>query len=241
MDKDGTPLHITQYEISMENTFMDGNIDTIIEFIKGKFADLINLEHEHIINFKNIAFSKDEITLRILVAREAINGVTIETFSKMSNWSIRSIRQVANALLQVVYYLQNQNIACGNISSSSVYLDDSGEWKVADFYITPFLNYFKRHRTIEYSWPNMKTDLTDIANLIESFGSASSQVISFIYECRKDYQFYDFETLSRLKEHQLLQSMHRSFDDFEVLGCLGKGSFGEVFKVKDSMLIKSMH
>lgn len=39
-------------------------------------------------------------------------------------------------------------------------------------------------------------------------------------------------------EHQLLQTLNRSFDDFTVMKVLGSGGFGEVLKVKDGRVDK---
>lgn len=230
-DENGLALHITQYKIPL-NLAVSVSINKIIENIENEFLRLIELKHDNIINFRNIKISKDSDFLVVLLARDVINGVSIRTFSKMTNWPIRILRQLTEALLEALSYLQRNGISCGNINDSSIYLDNSGMWKLADFSITPYLNHLvKRGKTL-YIRPHPKSDLNEIADLIEALGVTSSQVTDFIDKCRIASNF------SELMEHQLLQTLNRSFDDFTVMKVLGSGGFGEVLKVKDGRVDK---
>lgn len=80
----------------------------------------------------------------------------------MTNWPIRILRQLTEALLEALSYLQRNGISCGNINDSSIYLDNSGMWKLADFSITPYLNELnqlvKSGKTF-YIRPHPKSDL----------------------------------------------------------------------------------
>lgn len=126
-------------------------------------------------------------------------------------------------------FLLNNGLSHGNISDTTVFIDENGTWKVADYTINAYLNHLASYKHAPFDHLTTKTDLFAIAELIESFGVTSFQVNDFINKCKSNQT----ETISELTEHALLQSLNKSFEDFVVLKKLGEGGFGQVLKVKD--------
>lgn len=186
------------------------------------------LEHQNIVNFKSVSCALKKKSLIVHLTRDMINGVPVDVLSNATNWTIRNVRKMCHALVQAMTHLEKKGFPHGNINGRTFFIDNTGVWKMADYFINPFLNYLANGGTM----PNTKLDLITFGNLIDSLGTTSLQVSNFVEKCKSVDNFSD------LLEHPLLQSLHKSFDDFEVLKKLGKGGFGEVFKVKDCRIEK---
>lgn len=212
------------------------HINIIKNEISTEVLKLIKLENENIVGFKGVYFKRGTRNARphiaIYIARDLVDGVSIETFSKVTNWKIKSIKEMINALLQGLLYLQRNDIYHGNINQSSIFLDNNGMWKIADFDIISRLNHLSQfgRELPDQLAPTQKEDFNCIVKLLESFEINSTGMKNFIDACKEG------QSLEDLCEHPFLQSMERTFEDFVVLEILGKGGFAEVFKVMDTKL-----
>lgn len=235
MDDTGIPLHLTRWRIDISSLFPnscsdENKLEQLVQDIKFRVQKLIDLPRkEHLVQFKNVNCSVNEGILTVSVAREAVNGLSVKALSKTTNWNIHRVRQIANALLECLVYLHNNGLTHGNISDTTVFIDENGTWKVADYTINSYLNHLASNKNEPYDQQTTKTDLFAISDLIESFGVSAFQVNDFIQKCKSNLT----ETISELTEHALLQSLHKSFEDFVVLRSLGEGGFGQVLKVRD--------
>lgn len=238
MDDNGIPLHITQWKIDFNELSANGcissmdrsNFKEMVHDIRSRVRKLINLPtKENLVQFKNVHFSKNGSILTVRLAREAVNGISIKALAKTTHWNIQRVRQIANALLECLVNLHKISLTHRNISDTTIFIDENGVWKVADYAINSYLNHLASYNNEPYNHCDTKTDLFAIADLIESFGVSSFQIDDFISKCRSNQT----KTISELTEHALLQSLHKSFEDFVVLKKLGEGGFGQVLKVRD--------
>lgn len=189
---------------------------------------LSKLEHPNIVNPKRVECIMDEKYLTISLTRDMIRGVPIKVISSVANWTICNVRLFCNSMVQVMTFLERLGIVHGNINDSTILVDDTGVWKIADFGVNSIINCVAKGNRR----PNTKMDLLAFAELIESLGKTGLKVSNFVEKCQISDRFSD------LLDHPLLQSIHKSFDDFEIIRKLGEGGFGEVLKVVDSKIDK---
>lgn len=237
----GTPLHVTQWKISLNKLnskslfpykISNGDPYDIAGSIKKYVFKLINLPScENVVSFYSVVCSRDETNLIVSLARNVINGWPVKTYSNVTKWTVASVRKISNALLETLAYLQKNELSHGNLNDSTVFIDEMGNWKVADHSINIYLNYLASQDKY-YLSPTLKRDMLALAELIESIGVSSPEVSDFVEKCNLT------SNVSELTDHPLLQSLNKSFDDFVVIKFLGKGGFGEVFKVRDSRVDK---
>lgn len=236
----GIPLHVTQWRISLNKLtskslfpykISNGDPYDIAGSIKEYVFKLINLPPcENIVSFYSVICSRDETNLIIFLARNVINGLPVKTYSNVTKWNVASVRKISNTLLETLVYLQKNELAHGNLNDSTVFIDEMGNWKVADHSINTYLNYLASK--VIYYLPTVKRDMLALAELIETIGVSSLQVSDFVEKCNL------VNSVSELTDHPLLRSLNKSFDDFVVENFLGNGSFGEVLKVIDSRVEK---
>lgn len=234
MDNNCIPLHVTQWKIDLavecDRSMYQEEFNIITNQIYSYAHKLINLpEKENLVRLKYVNCSLDESILTVTLARDAVNGLSIKALSQITNWNVHRIRQIVVALLECLAFLHKEDLTHGNISDTTAIVDENGTWKVADYTINGYLNHLASNKNEPYIFPNAKTDLLAIADLIASLGVSGFQVNDFINKCKSDLT----ETISELTEHPLLLSLHKSFDDFVILGKLGAGGFGQVLRVKD--------
>lgn len=237
--EDGTPLHITQWKIAsdaLDSIFpykMPG-VDpyNIVECIKKYVHQLIQLPAcESVVTYYSVICSHEEKNLIVSLARSVVNGLPVKMYPNVTNWTVTKVRKIANALLQSLAHLQKYGLSHGNINNSTVFTDDAGNWKVADHSIHTYLNHLANDERY-FLEPNIKKDILAVAELIESLDVSSVQASNFVQLC------YTAGSLAELTEHSLVRSLNRSFDDFDFMNRLGRGGFGEVFRVKDARIDK---
>lgn len=232
MDENGVPVHITQWKISLDvlqqNSKGVDTLEATVYKINSMVLYLTKLEHPNVVKFRNVSCILNDDYLTVYLTRDMINGVPVRVYSSMNNWTIRNVREICNVLVQTMTYLNNKLVLHGNINDSTIFMDNTGVWKMADYFINPYLNHIANGSKM----PNTQMDLMALGDLIDSLSTTSLQVTSFVEKCRTVDNFSD------LLDHPLLQSLHKSFDDFEVIRVLGSGGFGQVLKVKDCKVEK---
>lgn len=241
MSDDGVPLHVTQWKISLDKLqrksffpYAIQNADpyNIVDCIKKYVLHLIKLPAcKNIVSFYSVICFQDETNLTISLARNEVSGLPIKSYSNVTNWTVSKVRQIANALLETLAYLEIKKLPHGNLNDSTVFIDTAGNWKVADHSINAYLNYLASQSSY-FLEPTKTKDLLALSEIIESFGVTSGQVLDFIQKCNLS------SNVASLMEHPLLRSLNRSFDDFIDVKRMGEGGFGEVFKVKDAKIGK---
>lgn len=130
------PLHITQWKISLETmgrksyfpyTITNGDPFNIVDCIKKYVLNLIQLPAcNHVIPFHSVICFQDETHLTIYLARNVVNGLLVKSFSNVANWTISKVRQIANALIETLAYLERNKLSHGNLNESTVLIDDMG-------------------------------------------------------------------------------------------------------------------
>lgn len=161
---------------------------------------------------RNMSFgSSDETTLTVSLARNTVDGLPVKSYSNVTNWTVSRVRQIANALIETLAHLQKNKLSHGNINNSTVFIDGVGNWKVADHSINEYLNYLASETNYFLS-PTVKSDINDIANLIESIELSSCQVTDFVEKCNLAI------SVSELTEHPFLRSLNMKYSSMILFG-----------------------
>lgn len=215
------PLHVTRFKIDLN----DINPEYKQADLKNTLRVLMDIKHENIGSWVIGACETDyeEKCSYVYYARKAVNGSTIKTLSKLTNWTTRLVREVASAVLQALIYLKEHRInqCIVNINESTVLVDENGVWKIVD--CPGYMNHQRIAPILTKISP-----LVALGELIESLGVTETEAINFIEKCKKD------TSLEELIDHPFIKNLDKSIDDFVVIEPIGKGGFGEVLKVTNS-------
>lgn len=218
MDKNGMPLHVTRWNFNLTIGSSEQKL-----FNKCRVYDLMNINHENIASIVNIAFNNDSINKieYVYLAQKSVNGVTIKTLSKLTNWTTRLVREFASAVLQALLYLKKHDMGhVFDINEASVMVDENGVWKIMDCSrIFNFSSSSHQH--------NMKMNSEALGNLIESLGVTANDAIGFMGKCKNG------SNLEELVDDPFIKNLNKSIDDFVVIQEIGRGGFGDVLKVED--------
>lgn len=59
---------------------------------------ILDDENRHIVAFKSVIIAKERDNLVVHLARDAIHGISIKSFTDITNWTIRGVREMISAL-----------------------------------------------------------------------------------------------------------------------------------------------
>lgn len=215
MDINGIPLHITRLKFDFEIH--------ISLLLHSRLYDLMNINHENIGSIVNVAFKNDSINDigYVYLAQKPVNGVTIKTLSKLTNWTTRLVREFASAVLQALLYLKKHNMLhFVDINESSILVDENGVWKMVDC--------SRGLKLLCFPLPLLLSSPSEaLGDLIESLGVTANDAIGFIEKCKRG------SNLEELVDDPFIKNLNKSIDDFVVIRQIAKGGFGDVLKVED--------
>ncbi|XP_031626396.1 eIF-2-alpha kinase GCN2-like [Contarinia nasturtii] len=224
-DENEVPLHITLWKINITKYNTNpGAIAELENTIKDYVLHLKKLNHPHIVSFESVIFDMIDGYLDVYLARKSINGISFKVMQKFG-WPNQNVTQLARTLLQALFYLHSNDFIHGNINETSIFIDENGKWKVADFCITPYLNHLTAHEETDYIEPNKMSDCIQMGELIESLGATTFDADDFVRHCKSNASMQD------LFERPLIKSTSKFINSFIDVIKLGSGTFGEVLHV----------
>lgn len=237
----GQLLHITEWKINYhqlqancsdcnEMACTVHNPLEIIENIKKQMELFKKLKHDNLINYETFEWKQNKNDLIIRLAREFVSGSTVKSITKWNGLTYSVMRLIVTGLLEAVNYLHCNGILHGHLNDSSVFIDDKGVCRVADFYLFQYLNNLSCGLSHSYAISPEQSDSIAIGDLAESFGVTSGKIKNFIKQCKSSVD------LPCLMNHPFLKKISTSSrldDEYEVLKHLGSGGFGDVLKVKN--------
>lgn len=202
----------------------------VIAGIEEQMHMLNRIEHENLIRYDTVTWLEETNYLSFYLVREFVRGSSLRSITESTGWTQSGIRKTISVLFEVVAHLHKNMIPHGNIHNSSVFIDESGVCKVADYFLVPYLNYLTDELRVNDNFFLMKhDDLIALGNLIESFAISSEQITDLIKKCKLK------KDLATLMDHPFLldMSITRFEADFQVIKHLGAGGFGDVLRVKN--------
>lgn len=229
-DENGAPLYITHWEIPRANI----SISSFIESLENDVLRCSKLDQSNVVPVKSVAYRLDMNNLHVYLASEFVNGISFRVLTRRGSWTTQQVAQFCYEVIEAMIYLERECIRHGNINDSSIFLDNNGAWRIADFSIVPRLIWCAAPSGPRFAAPStnpydVKPDLCAFAKLIDSTGITSSLVQNFVEKCKMANSFFDLKRLNL----ELIRDRYKLYGNFRVVCPLGMGTFGEVYKVKD--------
>lgn len=172
-------------------------VDDVIESVEKKVADLSKLRHKHLIGYECVLCVKRKDQLQIFLVQEFLLGISIFSISGGLGWGAEGASMVAKGVLEALIFLHNNGVSHGNLLDSTVFMDNSGNIRVTDFSVVPYLQEL-------LSGEQPSADLPSLGTLIESLmPTPHVEMRDFINRCKSE------RTLSGsdLLDHPFLYSM----------------------------------
>lgn len=218
-----------------------GHITTFLSelYERGKYL-VNNVKHKNLVRYLavNISFLFTTNKLKIQVVQEFIDGKSIRRIS--DDGKFPNHRQIGKEVLESIVYLQNKptEILHGYLNDKSIFLDESGVWRVSDFELIPYLMYLKGKHNM-----HTENDVYALGNLIAQLKEiADKSTTDFIEKCQRgrvlqnsDLLKHPFLSNNSCCDRELQTNSNQSIKNFSIEKQLGRGSFGIVLKAKHEL------
>lgn len=236
----GKSVYIAEYRIKCDNlkskcslicfeknACVCHNPDNIIAGLNKQMKHLKQIKHTNLTSYESFLFELDENFLSVYLIQDFTFGCNLKTIAKSSGWTYSGVKLIITSILEALIHLQSNNVQHGNISNTTVFIDNMGQCKVTNFAIVPYLDYLIRDSNCAYS---PKDDCIALGELIESFVLPSTEIANFVKRCKsKSMNFHDLlSDPVLLKPSTTFHATDLVFEDF-----LGSGGFGDVIRVRD--------
>lgn len=218
------------------------NIETIINEFRERTDFVIrHIVHTNLVHYININTEgvRNE-KLIVYLAQEWIDGMSIKNW-RDKHGKRHNIVDIARDVLKAIECLNNisERVTHNFLNTSSIFIDQSGNCRVSDFHLVPYLMYLKSDNFLL----NQCSDFEALASVIKSENERNYQLANdFIDRCRsKDLLFVD-----NLLKHSFISNAlcgsdiktnqdDRLLEHFEIQNYLGGGSYGQVFKARNQI------
>lgn len=202
--------------------------------IESRMETMKKLKHDNLINYDTFTWSPNENGMSIYLIRDYYEQ-SVKKITHSVGWTNENAQKVILGLLNAVKYLHGNDYAHGNINESTIFVGNSGQCKVADFGVIPYLNGIKDNvnNIINFNEPSATMDFQAIGNVIHSFGLTSGKIRDFIINCKSSFLNTDIDWL--MNHPFLTETAASSFfhENYQIIKTLGSGAFGVVLKVKN--------
>lgn len=231
------------------------SVDEILQSIEKQVLYLSQLQHKNLISYECVLFMKKKEGILVYLVQDFVIGTSTNSISNSLGWSNSGVSTVAKGILEALIFLHNKGVSHSNLDDSSVFIDNSGTCRVADFSLIPYLSYLVGNES------DKQGDLPALGSLIESLLQIpTADMYDFIEKCKSERTL----SASDLSEHPFLLPIEntstqvskpayapdkkrkempihqtvttgrsRIHTEFEVLQWLGQGAYGDVLKVKN--------
>ncbi|XP_055298381.1 uncharacterized protein LOC129566456 isoform X2 [Sitodiplosis mosellana] len=184
------------------------------------------LTNGNLLGYKSVIIND----LNIYIIQEVNKKSTsANSISKTIRWTYEAIGNAIASIVKAIHYLHQNNIAHGHLKTSSVFVTEQNVWKVADYFLVPYLHYLSNKTNTSCFVPNKSGDLKAIAQLIASFDIQSGALNDFVRLCKTSI---DIKTIINDPLFEKISKFSRLEAEFEIESYLEEGAFGDVLKVK---------
>lgn len=236
------------------------SVDEIITGIETEIMHLAQIRHKNLVTYEGVVCLKRKEGVIIYLMQEFVHGTSVNCITNSLGWSNSGVSIVAKGIIEALIYLHNNGISHSNIDAGSVFMDNLGVCRVADFSFISYMNYLMG---VSKTGKQTGGDLPALGHLIESMLQLPNpDMFDFIEQCKSERTLTASDLLEHpfLLPHRLnneiaapilvrerkvtdLVPMHaqrhislgrsRLETEFEVLQWLGQGAYGDVLKVKN--------
>lgn len=214
-------------------------VEIVKEFQKCAKFIIEKVQHVNLISYLNVDCSIDsDEFLNVKLVEECVAGVSIKRLFEQG--VVPSLPLMAESVLKSISYLHSMDpkVKHGYIDETSIFLDKSGVYRAANFYLIPYLMYLED----KGMHPLLVDDLKSFGFLME-YGNIKTQRLmkDFISKCysEREQSCWDLLTHEYLTNVHSMPEFNLIYDGpflkhFNIEDTLGKGSFGNVIKGKHS-------
>lgn len=221
--------------------------------IEKETSNLSSLHHKNLISYECVLCSRKKDHVIVYLVQDFILGTSASSISSYLGWANEGARFVAKGVLDALIYLHNNGVTHKCLFDSAVYMDNSGNIRVSDFSLIPYLH------EVYTGQKQLIADLCALGALVESLSpTPHSEMRDFIENCKSSRTLSASDLLDHpflrptlyaeaKKEENFLVPMERPHStqlapeksrlktEFEVLTYLGKGAYGDVLKVRNML------
>lgn len=204
----GKLLYLTEWTIK-HSLLESKNLtaDAVIEKIEKKMAELIKIRHKNLVAYDGVLCLKRKDLTTVILVQEFLLGINVCNAGNQGcwNWSAECVSNLAKSVLESLIFLHNNGISHGNLLDTVVFIDATGNIKVSDYSIIPYLQ-----ELITGVLPS--ADLSSLGSLIESLiPTPHLEMRNFINECKSERTL----SASDLQQHPFLHAvlMNNQNDD----------------------------
>jgi eukaryotic translation initiation factor 2-alpha kinase 4 len=255
----GQLLYITEWSVKTADLEARGlKVESVIAEIEGKVTDLSKLRHKNLIAYEGVLCVKKKETLNILLVQEFLLGISLFSISGSLGWCPEGASLVAKGVLETLMFLHNHGVSHGNLLDSTVFMGSCGVIKLTDFSIVPFLQeLINPGQLASADLPALGTliesliptsgglDMIDFITCCKSERTISSNdllehpFLSSMISNDHSQTPDDHNKVSMVPPRPVNLQMpfndtsdeSRLKKEFEMIGFIGKGAYGDVLKV----------
>ncbi|XP_019525004.3 eIF-2-alpha kinase GCN2 [Aedes albopictus] len=194
----GQLLYLSEWNIDLDKegkTISGKTADEVVYELERQMGNLTNLRHKNLISYEGVYCRVGKEGIDVFVAQDFILGTSVFTISGSLGWSAEGASMVAKGILEALIYLHNNGVSHDNLSDSSVFIDNSGSIRVADFKLIAYIQELINGQQC------VRSDLPALGSLIESLFTAHSEMKDFIDRCKSERTI----SASDLLEHPFLR------------------------------------
>lgn len=108
-------------------------LDDIIASIEKQVATLAQLNHKNLIQYECVLCIKRKEGLLVYLVQDFVLGASVLSISSSLGWSMDGVRGVAKSILDALVFLHNKGVSHSHLLDSTVFMDNTGTIRVADF------------------------------------------------------------------------------------------------------------
>ncbi|XP_053680519.1 eIF-2-alpha kinase GCN2 [Anopheles nili] len=208
----GELVYLTEWTLhfdddcSSENKTIRGRpVELVVSDMERMLEGLTTLKHKHLIAYEGVLCRVGKDALALFVAQEFILGTSLFGISGSLGWSIEGVSMVAKGTLEALIYLHNNGVSHDNLSDSTVFIDNAGMVRVADYRLIPCIQeLLEGHHQIH---PSLRSpDLPAMGGLIEALFAPHSEMRDFVEKCKSERTI----SATELVDHPFLHNDHNA-------------------------------
>ncbi|XP_071963594.1 eIF-2-alpha kinase GCN2-like [Antedon mediterranea] len=107
-----------------------------LQSIEQEFSFLMKLNHPNLVHYQAFKYTQDKSAINVEVLMEYVGGGNLyQHVDNITSIPMETVRQYACDLIEALCYLHDKSVTHKNLKASSVFLDEDGKLRVADYSI----------------------------------------------------------------------------------------------------------